>query len=117
MVYSLKLKNKKLIDFLFYYAKRKGINICEYYQKEKENRWEYFQYNENHNKIVGAYNKEGREVTIDEMIDLLEEYKQTFKLNCYYTAIIDKRTKKVIVDCQEFDFDVIKKLASVILSP
>ena len=36
MVYSLKLKNKKLIDFLFYYAKRKGINICEYYQKEKE---------------------------------------------------------------------------------
>ena len=117
MVYSLKIKNRKLLDFLFFIAKRKGIHICENYQNQKPHHWDYFQYRSAEKQIIGSCDNVGEEVSIDEMIDLLEEYKQTFKLNCYYTAIIDKRTKKVIVDCQEFDFDVIKKLASVILSP
>jgi hypothetical protein len=114
MVYSLKLKNKKLLDFLFFIAKRKGIHICENYQKEKHSSWEYFQYRVDEKQIIGSRQKIGEEVSIDEMIDLLEAYKQNFKLNCDYTAIIDKRTKKVIVGCQEFDFDVIKKLAEIL---
>ena len=114
MVYSLKIKNIKLIDFLFFIAKKRGIHICENYQKEKPGHWGYFQYRVDDKQIIGSCNKVGEEVSIDEMIDLLEEYKQNFKLNRDYTAIIDKRTKKVIVGCQEFDFEVIKKLAEIL---
>ena len=114
MVYSLKLKNKKLLDFLFFIAKRKGIHICENYEKEKPAIWGYFQYWVAEKQIIGSCNKVGEEVSIDEMIDLFEEYKQNFKLNSDYNAIIDKRTKKVIVGCQEFDFEVIKKLAEIL---
>ena len=112
MIYSVRVKNDKLIDLLFAIAKQRGIDVCDNYRREKSNGWEHFQYNDNHNEIVGTANNEGKVVSIEEMIDLLENpTKIRFVLNREYTAIIDKQTKKVIVGCQEFDFNVIKELA------
>jgi hypothetical protein len=115
MIYSVRVKNEKLIDLLFAIAKQKGIDVCDNYRREKSDAWEHFQYNDNHNEIVGSGNDEGKVVSIEEMIDLLENpMKSRFVLNREYTAIIDRGTKKVIVGCQEFDFKVIKELAEFI---
>jgi hypothetical protein len=116
MIYSVRVKNDKLIGWLFTIAKQRGIDVCENYFGEKSNGWEYFQYNDNHNEIVGSASDDGYNVvSIEEMIDLLENpMKFRFVLNSDYNAIIDKRTKKVIVGCQEFDFEVIKKLAEIL---
>ena len=113
MIYSVRVKNDKLIDLLFAIAKQKGIDVCENYRREKSDGWSYFQYNDNHNEINGSANDGGSKVvSIEEMIDLLENpMKIRFVLNCEYAAIIDKQTNKVIVGCQEFDFEVIKQLA------
>ena len=113
MIYSVRVKNDKLIDLLFAIAKQRSIDVCENYRREKSDGWEYFQYNDNHNEIVGSANDGGSQVvSIEEMIDLLENpMKIRFVLNREYTAIIDRSTKKVIVGCQEFDFKVIKELA------
>jgi len=113
MTYSVRVKNDKLIGWLFTIAKQRGIDVCENYFGEKSNGWEHFQYNSNRNEIVGSVSGDGYNVvSIEEMIDLLENpTRSNFRLNCDYTAIIDKQTKKVIVGCQQFDFDVIKELA------
>lgn len=113
MIYSVRVKNDKLIDLLFAIAKQKGIDVCENYRREKSDGWEHFQYNDNHNEIVGSASDDNYQVvSIEEMIDLLENtMKIRFVLNREYTAIIDKQTKKVIVGCQEFNFEVIKQLA------
>jgi hypothetical protein len=111
-IYSVKVKNGKLLDLLFAIANKRGLYICENYQYERHGSWEYFQYRVDEKQIIGSCQDTGEVISIDEMIDLLEESKQiNFKLNCAYTAIIDKQTKKVIVGCQEFDFNVIKELA------
>jgi hypothetical protein len=112
MIYSVKVLNRKLIDLLFNIAEEKNIEICENYYKQKSSGWEYFQFRLDDNQIFGSNNPDGEEVTLDEMIDLLEKSERIkFGLNCNYTAIIDKNRKKVIVGCQEFDFKIIKQLA------
>jgi hypothetical protein len=111
-IYSVKVKNGKLLDLLFAIANKKGLHICENYQYERFGWWEYFQYRVDEQQIIGSCQDTGEVVSIDEMIDLLEDsMRSNFKLNSEYTAIIDRGTKKVIVGCQQFDFDVIKELA------
>jgi uncharacterized secreted protein with C-terminal beta-propeller domain len=111
MIYSVKVKNKRIIDLLFNIAKEKNIEICENYYKVP-NFWKYFTYRTEENHIVGSCDENGEKITLDEMIDVLEKSERIkFKLNNNYIAVIDNHRKKVIVGCQEFDFKVIKELA------
>jgi len=110
--------NPHVFKMLLSIAKSKKITVCESYIEDGIKEWPLFVFHPKDSvQISGQKRLIGdEEVTLDEMIELLENYDRSdeLKLTSDYTAIINRKDKIVEVGCQKIPFDKVNELFELV---
>jgi len=113
-----KVSNQHVFGMLLSIAKSKKITVCESYIEDGIKEWPLFVFNpKDETQISGQKRTLGdEEVTLEEMIELLENYDRSdrLELTSDYTAVINRGEKIVEVGCQKIPFDKVNELFELV---
>lgn len=116
MEFITKVTSKAVLDVIIKVARENKIKVCENYEQSGPETYPYFSFDSSRQAVVGrpfSFSPR-KEISLEEMIQHLTLKVFSLPLNGQYTAVLDTKSKVVMVGCQEIGFNKVLELAELI---